>query len=282
MDEPETHAITNAEINAEAERPPGPLPPARRTIRFAVRAAWDALGFVCAASLTLFVLLAFPLILLANTAQTASLPARLAGVGAAAILYLALIPPAYAGVCWLARLIIEHDEASYLDILRGARRMYGRAFALGFAQLGITTVLLANLVFYLSRGGFLFLILAVLFLYLLVFWGMNAVYHWPLLVAVEAGVLLRDGDRPSGLGAVFRNAFLLAFSAPGFTFAVLLLIIVLGVPLSISGVGLALLFPGFTAFLTTQAARDQLVRFHVLPAQPDPDEPVVDERWRVS
>jgi hypothetical protein len=275
MDEPQT-------TREEAAISPGPPPPARRTIRFAVRTAWDALGLVCAASLTLFILLVFPLLLLVNMAQTGSLPARLVGVAAAIVLYLALIPPVYAGICWLARLVIEHDEASYLDILRGARCMYGRAFVLGLAQLTITAILFANLVFYLSRGGFAFLMLAVAFIYLIAFWAMNVLYHWPLLIAAEAGVLRRDDGKTSGLRSVFRNAFLLAFSAPRFTFTLLLLMIVLGIPLAISGVGAALLFPGFAAFLTTQATRDQLVRFNVLPAQPDPDEPVLDERWRVS
>ena len=50
--------------------------------------------------------------------------------------------------------------------------------------------------------------------------------------------------------------------------------------LLISGVGMALLWGGFTVFLSTQATRDQLVRFGVIPP-PDPEALAVDEGWRV-
>lgn len=259
-------------------------PPLRlgRTLRFALRGAWDALGFVCAMSLTLFIGMAIPVTVALQPGTSASAGERIGWSAAAVMLALGLLPPLYAGACHLTHRILTHDEPSYLDLWRGFYRLYRQAVLLGAAQLAVASVLVANALFYLRLPGFPFLLLAVLFLYLLLFWGMNALYHWPLLVAGAAGVIRREDGGPPGLRAVFRNGFLLAFSAPGFTLALLLIIMSVTIPLALSGVGMALLSFGFTAFLTTQATRDQLARFGVLPPPPDPDEPVVDEGWKIE
>lgn len=254
------------------------IPPARlgRTLRFGFRAAWDSLGFVCAASLTLFAALCIPLTLL-GVSRMRGIAVLLGG-----ITYLLLVPPIYAGICWLVHKVFERDEPSYADLWRGMRLLYPKALALGAIQLLVTTVLAANILFYLSRGSFVFLLLAIGFSYLLLFWQMNTVYHWPLLVAGTAGLIRREDGSEPGLGATLRNGLLMTVSGPGYTFALLVLLAILLVPLTISGVGLALLAPGLAAFLTTQATRDQLVRFGVIPPTPDPDEPVTDERWHVQ
>jgi len=255
-----------------------PVAPPRlgRTLRFGFRTAWDSLGFVCATSLTLFAALCVPATLLTVV--------RIRGLAIAAALaaYLLLVPPLYGGICWLAHKVFEHDEPSYADLWRGFRSLYTKALALGALQLLVNAVLVANIVFYLSRPSFVFLLLAIGFAYGLLFWWTNQVYHWPLLVAISTGLIRRDDGQTPGLSAVLRNGFVLTVSAPGYTFALLLLLSVIAIPLTISGVGLALLAPGIAAFLTTQAARDQLVRFGVLDAQPDPDEPIGDERWRME
>ena len=110
---------------------------------------------------------------------------------------------------------------------------------------------------------------------------MNCLYHWPLLVACEEGLIRREDGGIPRIGAVYRNGFLLAFSSPAFTLGLLLIIMALSVLLIVSGIGMVLLWGGFSAFLTTQAMRDQLVRFGALPPPPDPDEAVRDEGWRV-
>jgi uncharacterized membrane protein YesL len=249
-------------------------PPLRlgRTLRYGIRAAWDALGFVCAMSLTLFACGLLP----------ALLAWQFAGIAPAIAVWLALAPPLFAGACRLTHSVFEHDEPAYSDLWRGFARLYVRAVALGAAQFGVTALLAANILFYLSRSSFPFLLLALVFTYLLLFWAMNCLYHWPLLVAAEAGIIRREDGGEARLRAVFRNGFLLAFSAPGFTFVLLLVIMAVNALMAASGVGMALLSGGFTAFLTTQAARDQLVRFGVLPPPPDPDAPAADEGWKLK
>jgi hypothetical protein len=110
---------------------------------------------------------------------------------------------------------------------------------------------------------------------------MNALYHWPLLVAGEAGILCRDDGRAPGLRTVLRNGFLLSAGAPGYTLLIGAVLAVVAAPLVFSGVGMALVLPALVVFATTQAARDHLVRFGALPPPPDPDEPVLDEVWRL-
>jgi hypothetical protein len=252
--------------------------PARlgRTLRIGFRAAWDSLGFVVASSLSLFAVLCVPLTLIGA--------ARMRGVAAVlgGIAYLLLVPPVYAGVCWLVHKVFEHDEPSYSDLWHGVRRLYIKAVALGTLQLLVTTVLAANILFYLSRGSFAFLLLAIGFGYLLLFWQMNTVYQWPLLIAGSAGLIRREDGSEPGIGATLRNGLMMTASAPAYTLALLLLLTILLIPLTVSGVGLALLAPGLAAFLTTQATRDHLVRFNVIPAPPDPDDPITDERWHVQ
>lgn len=255
-----------------------------RTLQFGIRAAWEALGLVCAASLTLFAALTLPFILLwcvrVERQNGSSALAWLFAAGSF-LLILLIVPPLYGGLCWLVHRVLTHDEPAYTDLWRGAARLYGRAVALGAIQIGVTGILTANLLFYLSRGRFGFLLLAVGFFYLLLFWFMNALYHWPLLIACEADLLRREDSSKSGLSAVFRNGLVLTVSAPGYTFLLLFVLVLLAVPLLLSGVGCALVLPGLKAFLMTQATRDQLVRFGILPAPPDPDEDVADDVWKL-
>ncbi len=259
-----------------------PLPPFNlwRTLRFGIREAWDALGFVCAASLTLFLALPVPVVLALMVARVPSPMALIAAAVAGSVASAAVLGPLYAGTCSLVHRTIVRDEPSYMDLLRGTGRLYWRATGLALVESAVTGVLLGNLVFYARLRGFGWLLITTVFLYLCLFWGMNCLYHWPLLVAAEEGIIRRDdGGRPRLL-PVFRNGFLLATSAPIYSLGLLVVLAVVLIPAGLSGVGMALVGPGLAAFLTTQATRDQLVRFGVLPPPPDLESPVNDV-WRM-
>jgi len=126
------------------------------------------------------------------------------------------------------------------------------------------------------------MILAMLVVYVFVFWLMNAIYHLPLLIAGELGVVKRDDGGPSRLSAVYKNGFLLTASSPAYTFGVTLTLLGVLLILTISGFGLALLGCSFATYLTTSATRDQLVRLGMLEPLPDIDTKVVEERWRLK
>jgi uncharacterized membrane protein YesL len=193
-----------------------------------------------------------------------------------------ILPPIYAGICLLAHRALSHDEPAYGQVWSGFARLYLRAAACALAQVLVFAILAANLLFYLQRAGFAWLALSALFGYLTLFWGMNCLYHMPLLVAGEEGVIKREDGGKARLSSVFRNGFLLASSSPAYTLGLLAILIVEGGVFMLLGVGAAMLGAGVGAFLTTQATRDHLVRFGVLTPPPDPDAPVGDEVWRMK
>lgn len=263
----------------EHETPAAQQSPVRlgRTLRRAVRQSWDSLGLVCAASLTLFA--ACVPVALFWYALSPWFIVRLVGGWVAASLALA---PLMAGVCYLVNQVLEHDEPSYLDVWRGARRMFARAVAVGSIQLAVQGSLIAGVVFYATRGSLVLTALAAVCVYALVFWWAMCLYQWPLLVAAEVGLLRRDDGGTPTLRSVFRNSALLALAAPGYACGLLLVLAAVEIPLIASGVGAALLGSGFLAFAATQATRDQLVRYGAIPPPPDTEGPAPDEPWRVA
>jgi hypothetical protein len=150
----------------------------------------------------------------------------------------------------------------------------------GLQALGFL-VLLANIAFYGQRTGFGFLLATILAWYLMAFWLINCLYHYPLLVAADEGIIRReDGGRPR-IRAIIRNAFVLAIAAPGYSLAIVAALILITVPLFISAVGMALVGMALPAFVAMRAGRDQLIRHGLIPPDPDPDEPAGDEVWKM-
>lgn len=263
----------------QAETPTAFQKPVRlgQTLRRAVRQSWDSLGLVCATSLTLFAA-CVPVALFWYVLAPWPLARLVGGLGAAAVAF----GPMMAGACTVAHKVFERDEPGYLDLWRGAGRMFGRSAALGALQLVGQVALAAGILFYASRGILLLTALAALCFYALVLWWAMCLYQWPILVAGEFGLLQReDGGRP-GLRSVLRNSALLTVSAPGFSVGLLAAVVLALAPLAVSGVGAALLGGGFLAFAATQAVRDQLVRFGAIPPPPDTEGPAPDEPWRIE
>ncbi len=251
-----------------------------KTLRGGIRAAWDSLGLVCASSLTLFVGFALPLF---AGMKLAAISGKLSmALAVTMVTFLLIVPALAAGISFLAHRVITRDEPSYSDLWIGFVRLYSRSVAIAAVQAGVIAVLGLYVVFYFSRGGLGWILAGIACGYMLVFWGMNCLYHWPLLIASDQGIIKRDDGGRARLISVFRNGFLLASSAPGYTFGLLAFLIALGAPLAISGVGMALIFPGFATILAAQATHDQMVRFGLLPIPPDMDEPLREEAWRVK
>ncbi len=255
------------------------LPKLKRTLRYTVRALWDYLGMVCTGSFLVFVSVALPMAgalkMLPGNVRLATLALLLCS------LYVVIVSPLMAGVCLMCQRIVERDEPSLSQIGQGIRAMGARAVGLGVVHIAGATLVTANLVFYGALGGPAGLIGGAVFLYAGLFWLMNCIYHFPLLVACELRILHREDGGPSGLKAILRNGLLMTVSAPGFTFGLAVTIIVFGALLAASGVGLALVLPVGTALLATQATRDQFVRYGKLPPQPDLDTPVEADVWKL-
>jgi uncharacterized membrane protein YesL len=256
-------------------------PPARlgRALRAGFRLAWDRLGLVLALSLTWSLLVFVPLTLW--HLLPASLPI-LAREGLAALLAALTLSAPVAGAFLAAHLACVGEEVSYLDFWRGAKSLFGPATRLGLIHLVVWSVLAINLWFYLHVGHLLGGVAALLCLYVLLFWGLMAVYHFPLLVAQETGVF-DEPDRCARRGAlaVLRRAFYLALGSPFYSAGLLAVTLLLSAVL-LGTVALSpLLWLGLIALITTQATHTLLIQYSVLPPPPT-GEAVPDGQFRIQ
>ena len=186
----------------------------------------------------------------------------------AGLLAVLAISPMTAGVFYVARQIVVRDEPSAGDLFRGFVRLMPGSWVLGASQIAITLVLLWNAWFYLSRG-FPLGILGLFVIYLLLGWGMSCLYHYPILIEQNPGVI-----------KILRRSFLLVLGSPAFTCEVFIAIIVLTCLCMATLFGLPLLYAGMASVLQTRATRALLIKYEVLPPEPEPT-PIPDDEWKV-
>ncbi len=241
--------------------------------------AWDRLGLVLAISLTWSLLAFVPVTLWRFLPSALPVPVR---DGLAALLAVLTLSAPTAGAFHLAHLACSYDEVSYADFWRGALRLFGPATRLGLIHLAVSLLLAINLWFYLHVGR-LFGGLAALFcLYVLLIWGLMAVYHFPLLAAQEAGVFDEPERRARrGAFAVLRRAFYLALGSPFYSLGLFAVTLLVSVALFMTVALMPLIWLGLTAIVTTQATRALLIQYGVLPP-PSAAEPIPDEKFRIQ
>ncbi|MFN3652479.1 MAG: hypothetical protein ACK47B_23125 [Armatimonadota bacterium] len=261
---------------APDEEPPGgagrPLPRPRLTLalRLGVRDAYDYLGTVLlqsflwsaalgfgslgavALGLQLFRGLPGPLSL-ASTVLLATLAAVLIG------------GPLAAGIFRFCRNAAARSEPELFDLAWGVRHAAGRSLALAGLQAGAALLLAGNAAFYLSSRHPVVLVIGALFAYLLVFWLLMACYAWPLLAEQEISTR-----------AILKKSALLVLDNLVYTLLLgVLLLVFTAVCWGTFIVGV-LLWAGVSAMVLTQAMRELLRRYGVLPPDPTLD-PMADE-----
>jgi hypothetical protein len=188
-----------------------------------------------------------------------------------ALLGLTLIGgPLLAGCFRFARNACARQEPELFDLSWGFRTALKPSLALAAAQFFGTLLLGGNAAFYLSQRHPAYLALGALFGYLLVFWLLAMQYQWPLLVVQET-----EPKRPRA-GASIRKSALLVLDNLGFTMVVSVACLLVSVVLWVTMVGAAILWLGATAMLQTQATRELLRRYDVLPPDPTLD-PIASE-----
>jgi hypothetical protein len=188
-----------------------------------------------------------------------------------ALLGLTLIGgPLLAGCYRFARNACARDEPDLFDLTWGLRAALKPSIALAAAQFFGTLLLAGNAVFYLSVRQPVLMVLGALFAYLLAFWLLMIQYQWPLLVIQESEA------KPARAGAAIRKSALLVLDNLGFTLVIAAVGALVSAVLGMTLVGAALLWLGTTAMLQTQATRELLRRYELLPPDPTLD-PVVEE-----
>lgn len=263
-------------------RPPGgeARPTARLSIalRLGARDAYDYLGVVLLGSLAWTFLagativggheLAAALVRTLRIGAGTALPGLLAAFLALAIGALAC-GPLTAGLFRFARNAAARQEPEVFDLAWGYRALSGRSAALAIVQLLVSALLAGNCVFYLAQGRFLPMVLGVLFGYVLAFWCLAMLYQWPLAVGQRE-------EGPPPLSRVLTQSALLVLDNPGYSAALGLCVGALALAVWLPVVPGAMLGAGAGAMFLTQATRELLRKYGLLPPDPTLD-PIADE-----
>ena len=153
------------------------------------------------------------------------------------------LPPAVAGLVYLANEIAHERRIEWRMAVEGARLFFWRSWVvflvsvLGFLVVGM------NIWFYLNQFTGLPQYLTILWLYLLIIWSAAQIYVYPLLIAMEKPRVL----------LIFRNALLLTLANPLFTVLLLVLFLALTVVSVAFPLLLILVLPGLLSLVSTRA-----------------------------
>lgn len=252
-----------------------------RTLRRAVAAWWDHLGLACAMSAYAVVAVAGSLGMAGALAMQGAAPSAPRALRVIPGVLLVALVTAFTtgGLHRAAHAIVHRDEPALARLLPANRRDLAQWIGLGAIQAAVALACLLNIWFYLRWRSHAGTILAALFGYALAMWLVNCLYHWPLMVSAQAGLIPSEGERGPSLRAVFRNGAILFAASPVYAAGLAALVIALSGPLVVSGIGLMLVAPALTAIIGTQALREHLVRLGSLP--PPDESPVPADQWRV-
>jgi uncharacterized membrane protein YesL len=197
-----------------------------------------------------------------------ALPPTLAVVLAVACALLGLVlvgSPVTAGVFRYARNAAARQEPELYDLAWGFRTVWRSSLGLGAIQAFGALLLAGNCYFYVSQRHPVVVVIGAVFGYVLAFWLLACLYQWPLLAEQQL----------TPIAAVKKSA-LLVLDNFGFTLSLALLLAVVSVALWLTVIGGALLWAGAVAMFLTQATRELLRKYHVLPPDPTLD-PIAEE-----
>ncbi|MDZ4722042.1 MAG: hypothetical protein SH847_26575 [Roseiflexaceae bacterium] len=238
----------------------------------AARDVFDEL-FVMMGANVLWVLIAGPLFVVTIFLTLNAYPIYAA---IAALVNVLLLGPASVGLLTMAHRITDGRVAPIGLFFEGARQHYLLSWKVyGLWTLGLVA-LIFNLAFYAQLEGFFGAFLTVLFIYFMAAWCTLLIYLGPLM-------LLQEQQR---LRLLWRNALVMAFGRPLFTFLTALLmsliivlsIVVLILPVILTIALLTVWSMRATIAIITADEQRRLEREQAL--NPDAAEPVVTEKGR--
>lgn len=176
------------------------------------------------------------------------------------ILYIFLICPIIAGAYAVSKKIVTHDDPSPRDIFTASREFLFPAWKLGSLQILITMLLVIVIWFYFTHGGIVFKIAGIAFSYLMLFWMLSSIYHFPVLIEQRPGVVI-----------VIKRGFLLLMDNVGFTVSFFFVIILFACICTATFVGLALLYLGVFSMLTTRMTRVLFQKYGLIEPEVEPE-----------
>jgi uncharacterized membrane protein YesL len=158
-------------------------------------------------------------------------------------LVVVLIPPATAGLMYIANEIVHERRIEWRMFLEGARIYFWRSWQVFIVGAGVAFILLTNVLFYYQATTGVVQYLTILWIYLLIIWLVTQIYVFPFLIQMEQPRVI----------PIFRNALLLTLSRPLFT-VVLMILLALATALgAVFAIVLILAIPGLWALASTRA-----------------------------
>lgn len=229
------------------------MPGFRKTLKRWIRDSYDYLGLVLVYSFIWFGVFLAGMGLIAGVGKAAH-PGAVIGMSLAFMVF--VLSPLAAGVYAAAKKMVTRDDPAIVDVFHGFREYFADAWRLGFWQLFITLMLVANAVFYLLRPGIGWKVLGVLVVYAFILWAMSMLYHYPVLIEQKPGVL-----------KILKRGFLLTLDNVAFTLGVFFVIILLTCFTAVTLLGLPLLYLGMASILQTRLLRGVFVKYDMLPPE---------------
>lgn len=157
-------------------------------------------------------------------------------------------PAAFAGLSRLSHAAQTATTTGFSEFWSGMRDHFRQGLLMGIANLAIFGILWVNFTQYGGRTDLLFVILRIMWITILVSWVSVQLYLWPLL---------EEMDRPDLLLGL-RNAGIMALQHMGFTFIILMAMIIIVVVSTITLVPWLLLTGSLLACIANAAVIDQL------------------------
>ena len=148
----------------------------------------------------------------------------------------------------------ELEPVSFRLFARGFRRFFVRGWLLAVVDLFALFVFAIGFMFYWFSGELFLQIIAVVFVYLLLFWALMQPYLYPLLVTLDLGVY-----------HTFRNAAVLVVGNPGATLGLGIISVVSLVGLPIFTIVAMVLGPAVVALTGVRVTGSLLEEYGVSP-----------------
>lgn len=152
------------------------------------------------------------------------------------IVPLVLLGPVFLSGLHISRRVISRKDFKVTDLFIDLKKYFKRGL-LGFLfSAVIYLVLFVDLFFFFRRGtdNVFTLVLAVILLYIIIFFSIMQLYYWGLLTV----------QSQTGIKIIIKRSFLLTLDNIIFSLLWLLLVLLLSVILTVTGLGLPLLFMG--------------------------------------
>lgn len=175
-------------------------------------------------------------------------------------LLLSLPLAAHSGaLCFVANQVTRGIAVNWATFRAGLRRYWKKAVTVALVNWLVLLLLVSNLRFYgtVLEGAWTNWALGI-WLVALIYWLLAQIFWFPMILELESEKVL----------PALRNALLLVFLTPGFSVALGLVLLVLGILCTVLTVPAVLVFASLALLIANHATRSRLARVKKVPYEP--------------